>query len=300
VFQPKTLYGAETIPLWSQYYTTNKEFLKESQKLIKGDIYETFEPNGAKKLEQVNEIWREIKTETGFSEKYHYVDHKRFKPFNNNAAFLQLLSLYNMTSPLLSLAIPIFFLIFPFILLKLQGIPISLTKYVEILQTLFKQHQLGQIFTLGTASWDKMIYVVASFGFYLLQVYQNITSCIKYYYNMRKIHSQLFTMRDYLRETLQKMTTLEEFGKDLKTYQPFFCNLQQHKMVLEHMEREFGNVVPNGFSLAKFKQIGHVMKCFYQLYNKEEYHIALEYSFGFHGYIDNIQGLSERYKNKCG
>jgi hypothetical protein len=302
VFNPTTLYGKQTLPLWSQYYTTNKIFLKDSQKLLKAlkkdERNDERNDNNVKNDNNIEHIWHDIKTETGFHEKYHYVEYKHFKSFNNNPVFLQLLSLYNMTSPLLSLAIPIFFLIFPFILLKLQGIPISIAKYVEILQTLFKQHQLGQIFTLGGASWDKIIYVVASFGFYLLQVYQNIASCIKYYYNMRKVHEQLFKMRDYLRQTLQKMARMDALGKGLVTYQPFLSHMNDHKVVLEHMEQEFSKVVPNGFSLAKLKQIGHVMKCFYQLYNNKEYHTALEYSFGFHGYLDNMQGLCDRYRKK--
>ena len=187
VFQPDTIYGKQTVELWSQHYTANKEFIKDSQKVVKTIYKKKDELANINQLE-VEEIWKEIKGETGFTEKYHYMDWKRFKNLNNSSAFLQVLSLYNMTSPLISLSIPIFFLIFPFILLKIQGIPISLSKYIEIVKMLFKQHQLGQIFTLGSASWDKVIYIVISFGFYILQVYQNVSSCTKYYYNMKKMY----------------------------------------------------------------------------------------------------------------
>ena len=50
-------------------------------------------------------------------------------------------------------------------------------------------------------------------------------------------------------------------------------------------------------SLAKIAQIGHVMKCFYQLYKKPSYTEALQYSFGFSGYISNIQGLIGNVNN---
>jgi len=295
VFNPATLYGKQTVPLWAEYYTANKDFLKESQTLIKG-----LSVNGVGAIDEqaVNAIWQEIGTETGFVEKYHYMEWTRFKEFNNSSGFLQLLSLYNLTSPLLSLAVPIFFLIFPFILLKLQGIPISISRYIEVLKTLFKQHQLGQIFTLGSASWDKVIYIVVSFGFYILQVYQNVTSCVKYYQNMRKIHAQLFTIREYVQQTLVKMTDFMASCELLPTYQPFIADMQQQKSVLEKMDREFSLIVPNGLSLRKVKQIGHVMKCFYQLYNKLEYKQALNYSFGLHGYLDNLHSLAQRYREK--
>jgi hypothetical protein len=297
VFQPDTIYGKQTVELWSQHYTANKEFIKDSQKVIK-TLYKKKNELANIKQAEVEEIWKEIKGETGFTEKYHYMDWKRFKNLNNSSAFLQVLSLYNMTSPLISLSIPIFFLIFPFILLKIQGIPISLSKYIEIVKMLFKQHQLGQIFTLGSASWDKVIYIVISFGFYILQVYQNVSSCTKYYYNMKKIHTQLFTMREYALQTLKNMESFNQICLNKKTYQPFLENMDSHKAVLEKMVSEFIEIKPNGFTLQKFKQIGHVMKCFYQLYNKTEYHDTLSYSFGFNGYLDNLLGLGKRLKNK--
>jgi energy-coupling factor transporter ATP-binding protein EcfA2 len=303
VFQPTTLYGKQTVPLWADYYTANKDFIKDSQGLVKAlskNINNEINNEITKNINEtaVNAIWTEIGTETGFVEKYHYMEWSRFKALNNSAGFLQLLSLYNMTSPLVSLAVPLFFLIFPFILLKLQGIPISVGKYVEVLKMLFKQHQLGQIFTLGAASWDKIIYILVSFGFYILQVYQNVTSCIKYYQNMKKIHMQLFTMRDYATQTLEKMQVFLALCEPLPTYQPFLADMQAQTEVLERMAREFSAIAPNGLSLTKIKQIGHVMKCFYQLYNNVDYKAALRYSFGFHGYLDNLHSLAKRYGEK--
>jgi hypothetical protein len=297
VFQPETIYGKQTINLWSHYYTANKDFIKDSQKVVK-TLYKTKDDLVIIQQPKIDEVWQEIKTETGFVEKYHFIDWTRFKHFNNSAAFLQLLSLYNMTSPLISLSIPIFFLIFPFILLKIQGIPISLSKYVEILKMLFKQHQLGQIFAIGSASWDKVIYILFSFGFYILQLYQNVTSCIKYYYNMKKIHSQLFIMREYAQQTIINMEIFSKTCDGLNTYQPFLAIMESHREILEKIVLEFEQITPNSFSFQKFKQIGHVMKCFYQLYNKTEYHETLEYSFGFNGYMDNLIGLGKRFKNK--
>ena len=301
VFQSTTLYGQQTSSLWAEYYTANKDFIKDSQELVKA-LNKNVNLKGEQivniKETAVNEIWQEIGKETGFMEKYHYMDWSRFKELNNSSAFLQLLSLYNMTSPLLSLAAPLFFLIFPFILLKIQGIPLSVGKYVELLKMMVKQHQLGQIFTLGSASWDKVIYILVSFGFYILQVYQNVTSCIKYYKNMKKIHDQLFTMREYVQQTVVNMDILIKLSEPLPTYQPFLQAVKENKMVLEEMGLEFAKIVPNGLSLRKVKQIGHVMKCFYQLYNRAEYKTALFYSFGFHGYLDNLQSLAKRYAKK--
>ena len=94
------------------------------------------------------------------------------------------------------------------------------------------------------------------------------------------------------------MELLSGLSSKLKTYQPFLENMTTYKTILQEIIREFDEVVPNGFSFKKFKQIGHVMKCFYQLYNKREYHETLKFSFGLNGYIENLLGLGERYNKK--
>ena len=110
VFNPdKCPFAQKTIPLWSVYYTSDKHFLKESQKLIKNKL-----PTMESDYINVDEIWKEIKGETSFEDKYFYIDWQQLKFLNTNATFLQCMSIYNMSSPLLSLALPIFFLIFPF------------------------------------------------------------------------------------------------------------------------------------------------------------------------------------------
>ena len=200
--------------------------------------------------ELVETVWNEIKAETGFVEKYHYLDWSFFEKFNNNAQFLQILSVYNMSSPALSLMLPVMFLILPFFILKLQGIPLTTGKYIEILKHIFKNHHIGQIFNIANASLDKIIYVIVSFGFYLLQIYQNIISCINFYKNMKKIHEQLFIMRDYLKTTLADMREFKEHCKNLPTYNPFIAEMDKYSIVLQHMNEEFSIIIPNKVSVT--------------------------------------------------
>jgi len=306
VFMPETVFAEKTIPLWNKYYTTDKIFLKDSQKLIKKILKKDGETSNADNLESnqshqhsnVETVWNEIKSETGFVEKYHYLDWSFFEKFNNNAQFLQILSIYNMSSPALSLMMPIMFIILPFFILKLQGIPLTTGKYIELLKQIFKNHHIGQLFNIANASVDKIIYVVVSFAFYILQIYQNIISCINFYKNMKKIHEQLFITRDYLKTTLEEMCEFKEHCKKLPTYNPFIAEMDKYSIVLQHMYDEFSIITPNKVSFKKFTQIGHIMKCFYQLYKNKSYHESLEYAFGFSGYISNLNGLCKNIKFK--
>ena len=294
VFNPdKCPFAQKTIPLWSVYYTSDKHFLKDSQKLIKNKL-----PTMDSDYINVDEIWKEIKGETSFEDKYFYIDWHQLKFLNTNATFLQCMSIYNMSSPLLSLALPIFFLIFPFILLKLQGIPITVPKYIEILKLMFQKHQLGQIFMIDSATWEKRVYILVSLFFYIFQIYQNIMSCVRFYKNITKIHEQLFTMRDYIGDTMKRMNEFEDQCKKLKlkTYTPFISHMKQKREILNAMYKDIVTVSENKVSFKKMTEIGNVMKYFYQLYKNTDYHDALQYSFGFNGYIHNINNLKKSFE----
>ena len=289
VLKPDTIFGEKTLPLWSQYYTPDINFLKESQKLLKYKIQSTELP--ADKQVEVHEIWQEIQGETGFHEKYSYLEWGPLQFLNNNSKFLQCLSMYNMASPLFSLAMPIFFLILPLLIIKLRGLPISIDKYIELLKVVFKKHQLGKIFDLSKASFEKIMYVIVSAVFYVIQIYQNIMSCRRFYMNMGKIHKQLFTMRDYLKTTVKNMDLLKYQCMGFKTYEPFIEQMNKHQKVCQQALTQYNKVTAAKVSIKKIWQIGHVMKCFYHLYENQNFHNTLRYSFGLNGYIDNLNGL---------
>jgi hypothetical protein len=117
VFNPKTNFGKEMLQQWSKYYTTNINYLKDNQKLIKeyssinGD---TLLPENCKK---VFETWQEIKNDIDFKEKYQYIEWQHLEFLNKSPMFLEMLSLYTLTSPVLSLISPVLLLIVPFFIL---------------------------------------------------------------------------------------------------------------------------------------------------------------------------------------
>jgi hypothetical protein len=290
-------FGKNTIRLWSKYYTANKEFIKDSQKLLQEQQQQQPATDNYK---EVLDIWREIQEETGFIYKYQYIEYERFEKYNNNPVFLQCLSLFNMTSPVISLLAPLFFLIMPIILLKIQGVPFSAEVYVTTLKLVFQKHHIGQLFSLKSASIDKVVYILISFAFYCFQIYQNIMACIKFFKNMHKIHSQLFTIRDYLTKTLEKMKLMETQCAGLKTYSPFIKHMNEKMALMKEMMDDYNKITPftSLFSLKKIVQVGQIMKCFYQLYNKHEYKQVLEYTFGFNGYLENLAGLQENIRKE--
>ena len=110
VFKPKTSFGKKNLSLWSEKITTDKLFLKQTQKLLNCDVPNLEVIDSSK----IDEVWKKItlcdnldKDNIGFHEKYNYIDWEWLRNYNNNSQFLQLLSIYSMASPIISLAIEI-------------------------------------------------------------------------------------------------------------------------------------------------------------------------------------------------
>jgi hypothetical protein len=309
VFNPTTVFGKDLMEQWCRYYTSNISFLKDSQTLLKHKLkYEGREidgkiiPRGSLVKQELQgeivEIWNEIQNETGFNEKYNYIEWKQLDFLNKNSTFLQCLSIYNVASPLFSLMLPIIFLIVPLLIIKIRGLPITIEKYIELLKIVFQKHQLGKIFDISTMSFEKLVYVFATTIFYIIQVYQNISTCRRFICNMTKIHEQLFKMRCYLNETISNMDILIKQCNGLKSYENFVETIQHHRNVCKHMKKEFDKVTPNKVCIKKLSQIGFTMKCFYQLYNDNQFHETLLYTFGINGYIDNMNGVIQNMRDK--
>jgi DNA mismatch repair ATPase MutS len=52
------------------------------------------------------------------------------------------------------------------------------------------------------------------------------------------------------------------------------------------------------FDVNKLKEIGHILKYFYELHTEKQYEEAFMYSFGFNGYIDCIEGLQQNIEER--
>tara|TARA_Y100000994_G_scaffold191547_1_gene160739 strand:+ start:177 stop:1901 length:1725 start_codon:yes stop_codon:yes gene_type:complete len=313
VLSPVTEMGNDLIKMWAEQYTTNVTYLKDTQLLITKTI-----PSLQDDYTDELVIWNKIngKSETikdnvdkkedstiGFHEKYNYIEWEYLKHLNNNAICMQWLSIYNMFSPVLTLVMPIIFMILPFIILKLQGTNVSLSNYIELLKIVFQKHQIGKLFTISSASWEQRVYILMSIFFYVVQIYQNFRSCIKFIINMTTIHQQIFGMRDYITNTLNIMSEFTEISNDLESYDNFNRVVKENILILEELKRELDCVEPLKCSLAKFNNIGTAMKCFYILHNNSRYKDSISYSFGFCGFIDILNGIHKNvnsgYLGKC-
>lgn len=309
IFNPNNCFDKSVINRWNNYYTTDKEFLTNTQKLIKNykctitfDIEKVDDNkyNNNKKLYEDNILdnCEEIIYNKGFIDKYQYIDLPFLRKYNNNSLCLLLLSLHNLSSPVISLVVPILFMFLPFIIIKIQGLDITLENYIKYLKQVFQQHIIGKFFqNFREANFSTKIYLLASLGFFIFQTYLNIISCKRFFENIEFIHNKLFLLKDYIESSLKKFNNLLVYTHDLKTYLNFNKSIESNCNILNNYLGELSSISNYKISIDKLFELGIIMKTFYRLNNDQDLIKSLYYSFGLNGYIKNIKNIQKLIKN---
>jgi len=298
LFKPSHPFSQLLIPNWEKQYTSDIDFLENTKTIINRFNKVREHCNYKLDCHRIFDIWDTVKQDKTFLERYSYIDWDVIREFNHSPTFLQFMSVVNISSPLISLIIPFVFLLFPFILLKIQGIPISFTSYMEMLKNLAKHHFIGKaISTMQSFGWEKVLYLLLTFGLYVLQIYQNINSCTRYYNNIRKINKIITDLREYAENSITKIDSFLDIASDCHTYNPFCKEAKSHQEHLVLMCNELNEIKPFENTFDNFTNTGTLMKCFYHIYENPFYENSIKFSMGFEGYIDNMIGICDNVNN---
>lgn len=318
VFSPKSVYGTEHLPIWSKYYTSDIEYLKQTQTLLEMFDNELLERSIAQNTGQttcvdafstMKNTWDEFRG-TGkihdFKEKFSYVETPFLSKLNTSSSFLQFLSLYNISSPVIALLTPIIVLIIPFFVLLMKGLGVSFSEYVDILKQIISQHSVGKFLTqFDTVNIEQKMYILMSIVFYFIQIYQNIMACVRFYNNIKLVHTHIHTINGYLTATGVNMSYMIQLIQTyhLSTYEPFREELSERYALLNEVTQALTDISPFSVSVSKFFQIGYVMKNYYSLFSQTDLNELLEYSFGFNAYMEHLTAcrsfVIDGIINKC-
>ena len=296
-FAPTSEPGKTILKQIPNYYTSDVAFLKDTQTFLKTYHTDTTKPQAD--LAGLLELWNELKNDTGFKEKYHYVDWSYWEYLNKSETFLQIMSMYSLASPFLSMLVPLIILIVPFFVIKAKGLDISMSEYTEVLKVIASNHAIGKLCTnFNSVPIDQKMYLLLSAGFYVFSIYQNFLTCARFYKNMKHIHTSLCSVRSYITHTTDAMNELLEYTRPLQSYALFNDSIQQNIRVLNEYKTKLENIQGDQLTYRNIQQIGQLLKYFYEMYESEEYNAAFSYSFGFHGFIENMNGLITNIKDK--
>ena len=297
LFQPTNIFGSNMIQDWSKNFTSNEQYLLDTQLIISE---ENVNIDYDMQDEELVRIWDELKVnESYFLEKYCYIEWDVLKILNRSSGFLQIASVLNMLSPILSLCMPLLFLIFPFIILKIRGIPISINTYIEVLHDIAKHHFIGKtLLNLQNISFEKLLYFIMGTGMFCYQVYQNIISCKRFYCNVEKLSQHLFTIKQYLGHTINNMELFIQKHSNKLSYKEFCNTIYSHTVVLKDIQYMLHSHNASCFTLFDIGNIGILLKNYYELHSNKRFEQSIRYSFGFEGFLDNIRGLKRHME--CG
>jgi hypothetical protein len=300
VFNPETIYGKRFLEQWAKYYTSDVTFLKESQTLIQKCQANHFN-HSAESYLKIHDIWSSIQGDKNFKDKFGYIDIAMLEPLNSSSLFLQILSLQNLASPVISLLTPLIILIIPFFILRFQKLTIDISTYISSLKKIAQYHPIGKIFeNFGSVPWDKKVYIFISIAFYFLQIYQNIMSCYRFYKNMFLIHNNIHKFANYISGSVENIRTINSIieKEKLSSYHGFQAENEKHEQTLSELYNEIRNVMPFKLTLANVSNIGTIMKLYYRFHCDENVKNAISYTFGFNSYVEHLSGLVRLIKNK--
>ena len=263
LFNPQTELGNKTIKKWSENYTTNIQYLKETQDLCKKIDTIPFEKHI---IENMYNSWNEINKQNNFEEKYQYLEWEKLKWLNYSTPFLTILSFYNISSPIINLVAPFFMLIVPFFALKLMRLPINWTTYSNILMENVKKHAFGKlIMSFNNVSMGQKVYILFCVGMYFYNIYQNVVSCYRFYLNSHYIVDKFEIINHYLDYTVSKMDLFYSLTENYKEYRDFNQHLLENKRNIKKFHNQIKQLPKNSDKINKIVYVGKIMKYFYTI-----------------------------------
>ena len=280
---------------WGKSFTNNVSFLKDSQKLyLKFNL-----PQNNDIINNMISDWNEIKNIQDIEEKFQYVEWDYFKWLNYNPIALQILSVLNITSPLIQLVTPIIMLILPFLLIKFMGNKITLEMYIDVLKQVISRNQIGQlVMNFNNVPMKTKVYSIIMIGFYFYSIYQNMLSCYHFYINAFYIIQKINSLKSYLNYTSNNIELFSTQIQNYNSYRNFNESITNYNSKIKKFIQELDSLPQKTKSIKTIRIFGQVMKYFYKIYYDNDIQDMLSFTFGFNGYIDTLNGLQKNIINK--
>ena len=278
---------------WSSIYTTHKPFLKENQKLLK-----QYSPV-QNKMDLFAKDYIHFKNEQNFLSKFQYIQFRRFFYLNSVISFLQLLALYNICSPLLSLFSPLIGVILPYFVFYFKGIKMRFKDYlIFVKKIILNNNIIKNLLNFRKGSLQQKMYTFVYLFFYGMGVYHNINSCIQFYKNTNYIiefnHKYSTFLNEgselikYIHHKTEKLEQFREFNEKMLSYQ---SKIHEMSIMISTLNKEQNKYV-------KYGQIGLLLKCNFELFYNNEYYDTILYLTYLNQYNQDIGKLSYCIQNK--
>ena len=292
LFRYSNKYGKQMVEKWNKVFTDDVTYLNETKNMIKNYNCNT--------SSIVCETWEEIKSTDYFIEKYYYIDWNYFKFLNNYSYVHQILSVYRILSPICTFILPLVVVLSSWFLMRLSGVKMDFSTFFKFMKAYLKQYtSIGKIFqSFSSSSSSSKCYAVFSIIMYFLQIYNNVMIVINFNKNLGQMHGYIDKINKYMIETTNNMREYSTLISKYNTYSLFNEELIYNCQKLEETIVKLKNIPKTHKSLVGASYVGYVQKIIYEFYTDDELNNVMNYSFGFNGYIDNLNGIKENIRLK--
>ena len=283
---------------YSTLYSTNKSFLKQQQKFLQKFKYTQNTMN------DFIDSYINYKNDPDFDVKYQYVTFKRFKYLNYYTSFLYVIGIYNFSSPFLSLLGPIIGLIIPYFIFWIKGIKMNFSQYYYIVkQVILNNSIINGLLNFHKNSMQTNAYTIVSMFLYGMSIYNNVVTCINFYNNLNYLINFVDQYYEFINQGQELINnTKKQIGK-LSKFKPFYETMLNYENKLELMKKSMEYLCCYKEKISKYGQMGLLLKCNYEIFNKPEFHDTIMYLIYLNHYSQDMQKLHELIKtqkmNKC-
>lgn len=271
--------------IWQSTITTDTGYLKETQDILSRPLKEFPEDTGDA-TEKTRGILDKMRSNPSFKEKYEYITIKMFEKINHSEHILQIVSMFTLSSPIVTLVTPIIMIFIPFFILKAIGVPVTMENYIAELKTVLKMLPVGRLFHLDAASLEERGFILFTVILYFVNIYQNTLTCYRFYNNTQEMVNEIHHCGDYCKKSAESMEKYYMITKKYPTYKSFSKKLQTMAQTLRGMGKKFLDV-----RKETFRHIGKKMKVYYDLYCDKNHMEIFTFCFDYSEYISNIRSL---------
>lgn len=294
---PKPIPAKEMAAEWAKYFTTDVQFLKQSQEIVRQLPMNEFPTNEPQPQQNIKETWEEITLTDNFNEKFNYLEFKVLEPFNRNSLFLESLNLIHLITPIASVAMFVFFILLPILLMVSTRSNFSIDAYVVHMAALSKYSFMGKMaksaLSNGWLNVQTMGMIIGCLIFYGVQFYNSYTSYTRFWRNIQLVNDHLMYVRQFCQFIVPKINAFLDIcgATNSFAYKPFCTIARGHLETLRELVAWTDGVEPFAYSIRKCYDFGKMFHCYYEFHHNKAFDMAIRYAAGFHGYWDNLCAL---------
>lgn len=285
IFGEKTL-NTGMRETWLSTMTTDTDYLKDTQSILAHSLSEFPSDLEADSI-KTSSILKKMYDNPSFKEKYEYITIKLFEKLNHHEHMLQLISMYTLSTPLITLLTPVIMIFIPFFILKIMKKPVTISNYIPELKRVFAMLPIGKMFQMSNISFEQRGLVFFSIILYFVNIYQNTMTCYKFYKNTHEMVNEIHDCGRYCHSSAKSMDRYCEITQKYSSYDEFTGTLKAKSATLKKMGGDFLSI-----KKGTFKDMGKKMKVYYDLYCKTQFKEIFSYCFGYSEYISNIRSLN--------